>query len=492
MKVDPDKSPIAGFGGLLDAESFTPSLPTRAILQAAYADPGAELLASEDVLTRNLVATGVRAFRYVGARVGVEVGIPVGVLDAFAESLSIAGQDQAVTKWREIIEHSQSALVDAAMDAIGAVPIVGWICKAGFALVQGIMAAALKEKPKPPLIEYNEDLDRPQAVERLKQLAALDWTFMFLPAYRTEKWSDWDITALQTGFLMRPRESIPTNGGAIPGGPLGSRGVQSRNCWYPQLGGVGGKLSPYKSQEAYYVANIERAASCILDLWETTPSVARVSLSAWQQMTARQVPTLWAVDTRGIVSAWESFVETGLEFSKIGLNMQKHGGDPWRWVAFHNLRTAMYVRGWTDDPTDKTPNRGGRLDKNAAMYVKDLRTRQYAAAQTKLVAYAQLEQGAFADPVLRNAVIRERAALLNSPLRWSIDPVDVIDRDYRTALEASLEGATPPTRMPNDDRGSPLSIPAAHAMLLPDGAGAGGGGGAGAAIALLAALFLLL
>lgn len=491
MKIDPDKSPIAGFGDLLDVSNFESSLPPKSVLQAAYGDPSADYALDDANLGRNIVETGVNAFRYVGARVGVDVGIPLGMFDHFADSMSIRGRDQAITEWGLFaIQTAQNAIIDLAVNAMGAIPIVGWIAKAASALIQGITAAVQAKRVYPPMLEYEKDKDVFYARERIFALRNIDWTSTFMPQYMPTKASDWETVQQKTSFLFKCRDEVMvgSNQGAIPGGALGSRGVQSRNCWSWLEGGIGIGTDADKA-DRIYLEHQREITECIFDVWDTTPSVARVCLSAWQQMTAKQTATVWNCDTRDIVRAWTDYCETAIEYSR--LNTSATVGDPYRWIATKNLARAMFVRHWQAPGSDGA--RQPRLDQVANNYIKNLRTRQYAAAKTKLVAYAQLEQGAFADKSLRDTMTRERAELLNGAIRWTIDPKDVIDPVYRKALEESFVGVSPPQRTPPDDRGDPNSIPDATAFLIPDLVTNTGGAGAGLGLLalLLGAAFLL-
>lgn len=491
MKLNPDKSPIADLSALLEVSNFESSLPAVATLEAAYADPSAAEVITDKSLGTDIMRTGVRAFRFVGARVGVDVGVPTHVLGAFADALSVRGSDQAATQWIKFIGTVNEAIIDIAVDAIGAIPIVGWLAKAAASLVQGIALAAAKKRPSPPIIRYDEQNDEGLARKYIERLSNLDWTSLYTPPYAPKKWNDWEIIKQNGGWLMRPEERISDLRGALPGGPLGSRAVQSRNCFDPNLRApLGETRVPHDVADALYLRTQREATECILDTWDTTPSVARVTLSAWQQMTAKDVATVWNVDTRNIVSAWEAYCETAIEFSRAMTATSVSEHDVMRWLALKNLSRAVFVRGWKTPGADEVVTRQPRLDHVASRYITDLRTRQFAAANTKLVAYAQLEQGAFADKTLRQAMVRERAALLNSPLRWTIELDDVVDPEFRNELKRSLEGASPPQRTPPDDRGSTRAIPDATPFPVPDGTAAGGG--LAAAVLGLAAAFVLL
>lgn len=347
MKLNPDKSPVADLSALLEVSNFESSLPSVATLKAAYADPSAAEAISEKNLGTALMKTGVRAFRFVGARVGVDVGVPANVLGSFADALSVRGSDQAAGEWIKFIGTVNEAIIDIAMDAIGAIPIVGWLAKAAASLVQGIALAAAKKRPSPPIIQYDEAADEERARQYIERLRDIDWTTLFLPSYAPQKWNDWDIIKQNGGWLMRPTERLDGHRGALPGGPLGSRGVQSRNCFDPNLRApIGETRVPPDVADALYLRKQREATECILDIWDTTPSVARVTLAAWQQMTAKDVATVWNVDTRNIVSAWEAYCETAIEFSRAMTATSVSEHDVMRWLALKNLSRAMFVRGW--------------------------------------------------------------------------------------------------------------------------------------------------
>lgn len=501
MKVDPDTSPVSDFAVLLDAANFRSSLPSASTLQDAYADPAARYALGDDQLGRQLMETSMRAFRFVGARVGTSTGIPSNVVDAFFKTLSIKGQDQAVVEWVMIaVGQVTEVIVDVAINAMGAIPIVGWIAKAVASIVKLVVSMASDKKPPPPLVQYNEGKDETLVREVLSILAGVDWTKIFLPTYEASKWSDWELKKMQGGYLMRPKESSGHPFGAIPGGPFGSRGVQSRNCVDPD--NWHWPTPPIWKQE--WDADIDRAVDisdqvwakyyeqgteCILDIWSTTPAVGRVTMAAWQQMTSRKTTALWNVDARPIASAWESYVSSALEFATVKLRSRFNEYEKFEWLAYQNLRAAMHARNaeLPGGDTGKWP----RLDAMAGAYAKDLRRRQFAAVKTILVAYADPKQAAFAQhSALRMAMEAERRQILSGPIRWSVHMPDVVDREWKRALEESMRGVPPPQRTPPDDRGSLELIPTAEGFPTLDNQ-AGGGGLLALGLMLAAGLFLL-
>lgn len=494
MRLNPDMPIVGDFPALVGGD-FSSTLPPVSTLQRAWADGTASYLTSPEQMGQALAENGVRAFRFVAARSGVEIGVPSDVIGDFTTAISLAGSDQAIAGWIEFVGTVADAIIDIALEGMGAVPIVGWLAKAVKAVLELIGNRLAKGRPKPAMLLYDKADDEFQATGVLKQLRSLDWTFGFMPQFAPTGWSDWKITKQDTGWLMQPKDSVRLDGmlGAVPGGAMGSKGVQSRNCWSgPTLrpASASGFMDPKQSNlqllRRAYGAQRKAVIECLVDIYETTPSVSRVMLASWQQMTAGKTATLFQVDTRGIVDAWDAYVETAVEASRIHTSspVTELGGQ--QWTAWRNLEEAMYARGWNFG--DGRPARAGQtLADVAARYTNDLRGRQRSAMDTLLVAYAQEGQACFADPAMRELLIRRRAQLLTDDDRWSVRPEDVLDLDYRNALLEATKPGDRPLSMAGASR-RPGTVPRALPLPSPDGSSGGGAGGGGTAIAVVAGL----
>lgn len=492
MKLKLDADVVDDFSDLVTGD-FLSTLPPASTLRKAWADPTAKYLTSNAELGRALALNGVRAFRFATARVGVDVGIPAAVVGDFGRALSLSGSDQAVQGWVDFVSGATDAVIDIACEAMGAVPFVGWLAKGIKAAIDLIGQRLANQRPKPALLEYDKPDDDFQANRMLARLRSLDWTFAFMPAYSPEDWADWEIIEAQTGFLMKPKSkfTLEGNSGAIPGGALGSLGVQSRNCWaqMPSLkpapsGGVSAAKSNLDVMLDAYARDRGDVVECIFDLYETTPSVARVAVVAWQQMTAKKTAALFQVDTRSLQNAWNAYVTTAIAASRAHTKtITEFGG--LKWTAWRNLEEAMYPRGFK--VSDK-PQRTATLDVIAGLYTGDLRRRQRAALDTLLVAYAQEGQAAFKDPALRSLLHERRTQLLLDDARWTIKAEDILDLPFRAAWRDSTRnpGDRPFGKVP---RPRP-QIPDATPLPEPDLDPSGGGGGAGGLIAVAGLLGL--
>lgn len=488
MKVDPDADVVGDWADLLTG-TFETGLPGVSTINAQWADPASKYLTSPKQLGRAYAENGVRAFRAMSARAGVDVGVPLGVIGDFTQALSLAGSDQAVNGWIDFVSTSTQAIIDVACDAMGAVPFVGWLARGINVALTAIGKRIADGRPKPPLLAYDKTNDEDIVRTQLGDARSLDWTFMFGPPGIPETWADWEIVKASDGFLMRPEAKFSVSSnyiGALPGGAFGSRAVQSRNCWgnMPSLepeapGGivdVGAKNLDRIS--GAYKTDYQRATDCIVDVYDTTPSVARVALATWQSMTQRRTANLWQVDTRGIADAWEAYTSTGIEASRVhSAAVTQFGGQ--KWLAWRNLEAAMYVRGWKLGGAPDGPQRTATLAYAAKQYIDDLRRRQRKALDTVLVAYAQEGQAAFADKAMRDLLVKRRGELLTADARWGVDPKDVIDADFRGALEQATRPEDRPKRTPAPDDRLPR-YPTDGSLPLPtpdpERAGTGGGG----------------
>lgn len=490
MKVDPDVGipGVGDFANLLHGE-FKSALPTAAALERAFADPRFASLLKRDELGRALAQTSVQAMRFVAARASVDIGVPTVVLDTFEQMLSIRSADQAVDFAVAATFEIADVLIDVAVEAMGAVPFVGWVGKLVKAVLDLIQSRIANKRPRPPLISWNETADNELANRMLASMRSQDWTQLFSPVYTPSNWGQWEAIKLDGGWLLRPEQDTVREGafGGLPGGPLGSVGIQSRNCVdlnvqdLPTGGLNTGPGLPARLQ-ASYNAKFARALECVTDIYETTPSLSRIALAAWQQMTNRSIPAMFQVDTRAIKESWRTYVETGIEASQVHRN---ETSDRTLWLAWRNLGASMSVRNWQ---IANEPARTLQLHELAGLYVNDLRTRQRAALGTTLAAYAQESQAAFRDRGLHDMLLETRRAILNSPLRLTINPLDVLDEDYRAVLVS--RGARGEGQ--GSGRVTVTDIPGALPLPVPKPGADGGGGGGGAVIAIGLGLLALI
>lgn len=437
MLINPDVGipGVGDFASLLRDE-FNSALPSAASLERAWADPRFKALLSKDELGKALAETSVRALRFVAARASVEIGVPSGVLGMFEQMLTIRSGDQAVEVAVGITFDVADVLIDVAVEAMGAVPFVGWVGKLVKAVLDLIESRIRNKRPRPALISWSSEADNDLANRMLGSMRGHDWTSLFLPVYNPQRWDDWETIKQNGGWLFRCKASVVREGayGALPGGPLGSAGVQSRNC--VDLGvpakipgkSIPGKESHVEKLEKAYIARFPRAMECITDLYETTPSLSRIALASWQQMTTKAVPMMYQVDTRPIPGAWRNYVESAQEYSRVGTASPS---DHLKYVALKNLAAAMRVRNW--QIADEPP-RSLLLSELAKLYCNDLRNRQLEGVKTSLAAYCSIDQAAFRDPVLWEALKDTRRRILQSPLRTQLNLDDVVDQDYRALL----------------------------------------------------------
>lgn len=462
---------------------FESALPPESVFAEAWADPAARAALSDANLGEKLAANGVRAFRYVTARVGTTVGVPFALVGDFAAAISSSGAEQAIAKWGQFVSSAADAAIDIACQAMGAVPFVGWLAKGIKAILDVIALRLARGQPRPALLSYSLDDDQYYARELLRHTRGLDWTAMFLPVSDPQSWGSWKATKASDGWLLAPAPKFDRGGdawvGCVPGGVFGTRGVQVRNCWNPPTlsptgaGGIqaGQKNNLERLREAFR-DDFAAATACLAELYDARPSVSRVALTAWQQMTATRTATMFCVDTRPLADAWDTYVATALEASRVHTDAEVGQFGASSWLAWRNLGAAMYVRGWK---IGKGPRRTATFADVARSYSDDLRKRQRAALDTVLVAYAQEAQGAFRDPGLRELLTRRRAQLLTAPERWALREEDILDPDFRLAWRESVRN--PGDRPLAVEPRVPKRVPPALPLPTPEGAGAVEGAG---------------
>jgi hypothetical protein len=485
MRLRLDSGPLAAIRTRVEAPRFVSSLPSEATLASAWADPAvrAQLLtfnqADPDSLGRKLQATAMDAFAVVQARVGTSIGVPGVALGDFARSVAADALEDGEVNWAQFALSGAQAATDIALDAMGAVPIVGWIAKAAMAIINAVISAASNDRPRPLLLRYSRDRDEDaaqQAIERIGRLQSAsnpNWNPLFMPPGR----GGWRYTEAENGYVIQPNE--PTDGlGGIPSGVTGFRSIQVKS--WPSIvnalereRGRPGQLNPDNPLANNYVQSTVVESS--EDTFSQLPSLQRVILAAWSAASTNNTAAVFNLQPDQIRGGWREYVEDALAFA----NLYRNGAGPQQAMALAARQQVTQQRieirvpqGYTfaGRPLPVAASRL-RLDLITDAWCDFIDKRQIAMMRTPAVAFCSEDQFAFQrSPPLRQRLIEGRQ-LFNTTLDANdIDPDDIIDPEFRDAV-VSYNGSRS-GRMPGSASKTPHNIPPIVAVPM----GSAGGG----------------
>lgn len=510
MRID-DYVPGLFYGG----GKYDALLPSPEMLSNAW-QTGEDALAGESATWAQLaLQDATRLMRSSMARVGAQVGVPSVFEPPFDQLVSaIIDPDPA-----EILEMSAGIAVtalDAAFEAMGAVPVVGFIGQGIGLAVKLALRRRQKDQPPPPFVRYEPATNETWTALLMEQVgpaqaSAPDWTPIFRPpavgpwtSREVQGWQrQWYVDGLNVG------DPASFDGwGLLPGHARGSLSIYSTGLTPEETDyrAGGGHLPAGAEVIAPHLTWPERYELIGDRTWDTTqvlPSYLHAGMSAWQAMTAKSA-AIFNVDVRGVGAEWRSYVEGGLEEFERWMathDREDKSGEFWAgWAAKRGLYALPSFEEKMSSPGKPSasfwydyPSRL-RYDNIARARLSHLRRRQEKALDTLLVAYCSTKQAAFRDPKLRELLELRRGQLLEHAAVRDVVLDDVIDEDFRSSVataQFSAPGgklaATPGAKKkPGGDWPGPDGVPAAEPWGDPAGAGGVGlllvGGLAAAAV----------
>lgn len=385
------------------------------------------------------------------------VGAPAGT-DLFRGLVDVVKVDDPILEFRkwleekvidiarallkEVIERvSELAqeLIGSLINAIGSIPVAGWIIEALYDVINAIVIIVKlvkAQKAEDPEAEYEAAQFNPQLDMDMANLSILglirssqDWTPIFLPrgVGRNTSYGERFWSAKLTGNLGR---RIGTRGtkdgwiGYIPGTSVIDQGweIQSRggNALFRNLGSL-------------------------------LPTARDMSMLCWAQVDGGSSggktgsPSMFTVDADGAMRIWQQFL--------FDLRMWLREGDT---KLSEKTRRAFVdgvgrdVYGWAkwDTPFNdkKEYDNFGINQSNPVKELKRLRKRQYAFLNNIDVAYVGPGYGALkgvhADDI-RNRWDKNRKKLLQHSARCLVDASNIPDVEYRLAMESAQENCVP-------------------------------------------------
>ncbi len=381
---------------------FNSELPPRTKIIEAWADPGFQ--ADFDV---NLGRNAMLSLRYAAGHT-LQL-VPEGISDYvniaanLVEVINAPTVEIASQKFQEL----NAAILDTAMSAIGAVPIVGQLMKGVISIMSMFAQWLAKDnvKPKPQVQGYTKDGDDWEAFQIQKLLRTSDWTPIFLP--RTI--GPWKRIIAETRKGDLVHVFMPSNNGpglgALPGTSDGLAGVVY------ELTGMRPVIRwPLVKEERVKV--IENTT----DLYQQNPSAMQIGGSVWAFLMSTDSAAILNVDASALKQPWLKLVGDAQGYTN---SLRGTPGEPAKGVvdqqniaAYYAIRSQLKLEGkWYDE-----------IARDA---VNDLRTRQIYAVRS-----------------LPRGVIEGRVALRDPKVAEAFDT-----RPFKLAMRYKVKKPLPP-RMP--------------------------------------------
>lgn len=491
MRLKLDSPAVKQARSLLD-RPFESLLPSQDVLADRFA--AGEALDVAKYLSSN---TG-QILQLVQGRIGIQTGIPGNLLGGFAQALSSAALEQSGTNaGLQLAEQSGQLIMDAALQAAGQIPTLGWTMQIAMFIAKLAQQYANDNKPYPPPLRYNQDTDNNEARNALEVVGSVhsvkdvDWTPLFLPRH-TGYWDAfgkgagagtgsgpdvWELRALDEGDGL----------GCVPPGLFGSRLIQI-NDFHAGLD----RFSKHKSMTAWYVDHV-------VDAFQFLPSLTRIGQAVWYAAGSNETAAVWNLDYSKIEQAWQAYFNKMSEFREF---LKKNGKDALDHLGQkHKIEYTPLMQGYSlfDAMTHanrvsgkeikSTPNPvNNTIAGYAKLWCALYDQRAFAMCKTAAVAYASKQQPWFQSSGDRMAALEEgRKDLLQHPAVKAVDPNDVPDSHFRGFVKAAGGG----TKSINDFPNWPVigtSVPQRIETPKPLGlVGAGGPSKGGAGIVMVAA-----
>jgi hypothetical protein len=470
MRLPIDSPVLADVRGLLSSDFDSP-LPSEDTLEGGWNDPRVRQYFADasngPEIGRLLQETAVRAFAGVQGRIALSTGIPTAVIGSFAESVSRLALQQGERDWAAFAQGTAMAVIDIAIDAMGQIPIIGWVAQLSQALINAVLAAVNKPVPEPLLLTYKRSADEDIAQLALRAIDDGEWTRLFLPAWD----GDWEASDAEDGYAVHPKN--PTDGfGCVPPSAFGLVSTQVRGELAAGVEAMLGVLGGNKAGITGAKWNTSKMAPFIENTYDLTPATARIANAAWSAASTNRTASAFNIETKAVSSKWSDFVESALAYREY---QRKRPREPLGIaVQMQVTRPPVVVQAPPGFLPHVNPQRM-RIDLLAGAWASFLRQRQTELCKTPLVAYVGMhDQEAFDDFALRQEANEGRKLLLTTLDANDLSPDDILDQDFRAAL-ADYKGPRA-GRMPGRPAGTPSLVKVApvHIVGIPP-AGSGGG-----------------
>ncbi len=273
---------------------FNSELPPEVKIIESWADPG--FRADFDV---DLGRNAMLALRYAAGHTLELVPSQISDYGEIVTKLTAVINAPNVEVASRTFEDLHAAVLDTAMSAVGAVPIVGQLMK-GIVSIMSIFARWLAKdnvKPKPQVQGYTKEGDDWEAFQIQRALRTNDWTKIFLP--RTV--GPWKRIIAETRQGDLVHVFMPGNDGpglgALPGTSDGLGGIVY------DLTGMRPKITwpLVKEEQVKIIKNTT-------DLYQQRPSAMQLGGSVWAFLMSTDSAAILNVDAGALRQPWLKLV----------------------------------------------------------------------------------------------------------------------------------------------------------------------------------------
>ena len=331
----------------------------------------------------------------------------------------------------EVVSDLAEQLVSSLINAVGSIPVVGWILEALYDVINAIVLIVKMvklQKASDPEAEYNAAGFNPQTDTDMANIYILglmrttaDWTNIFRPrgVGRTKSYGELFWSAKLKGDLGR---RITTRG--------------TRNGWVGYIPGTsvidqGWEISEYGTR----------------NLGSLLPTARDMAMMCWKQVDGGSnkgrsgSPAMFTVDADGAKRVWQQFLfdfriwlregNTGLSKDARRKFVDGKGRDTYGWAK------------WDTSFDDKKGFDNFGVNKSYPVReLRRLRKRQYALLNRVEVAYVGpnygVLKGVHSDDI-RKRWDANRKRLLQDQARCLVDVKNIPDVSYRLAMESATE-----------------------------------------------------
>lgn len=349
------------------------------------------------------------------------IGLPdsaLAVQPIFERLIRTKAVQKAIQATLELLKQAMEEVMGKVVQAVGAIPVYGWIVEAIYDVALGIVTIvkvfkqqkkSSKKKREHEWSTFSQDTDANfsyQLVERPIS-AGGDMTGIFT----APGWS---------GVLESWQKPITTDllrGGGVRVVPNGAAS--------DALGYIPGTSTIHQGFE------LSNRAVTALDLGRVLPLARANAISAWGIVNRTDTPQLFAVNTERAIGEWQQY----LQQLRAALFESEHVSESAR---DHGIALGEKLFGWS--PVEKGVDDPGIEKSIPVTALRRLDRIQRAAMDRSSVAYCALDAPAVVQrPDWRELVVSRRRDLLAHPAICEVDPEVVPDAAYRSGVELTQQ-----------------------------------------------------
>lgn len=340
--------------------------------------------------------------------------------DAVAELLDAAAAGV------KLIPDALQALDEAASEAVTNIPILGWVAKLALGIWR--LVEAVREKPPETTsvraLVYDRDADSDLCRAMLSDMAAIDWSRIFMPPSPgiSNAKIAYSVLGIADGYAWGSLSAATPYGANLEQPTRGAAPGVSAWAGYWQ--------SPRKLLDSTRDAGLES----IVGFDDLAPASTQLAGLAWMYL-QRPGPRMCALEHAAVRDAWK-------EYGDAMRSAIKAAGGEDEWLGRQMRRSWRYWAPGQYEADPYNPHPGTDLDVVVAKKLENLLARTRKLLNTYAVAYVPKDAPALKDPALRKQWADNRIRLLSHDAVHDVDASLIPDPEYRSALVAAQKSAS--------------------------------------------------